>query len=127
MVVLLDKNTQCLVQGITGSQGAFHTKLMLGYGTKIVAGSTPGKGGQEVEGVPVYDSVSEAKEKHPEIEATSIWVPAPFVKDAVFEAIYSNIKLVVVIPEHIPIHDSVAIRALAEETNTIVIGGIPLV
>lgn len=123
MVVLLTKNTKCLVQGITGGQGIFHTKLMLDYGTMIVAGTTPGKGGQKVEGVPVYDSVTEALKNHPSIEATSIWVPAPFVKDAVFEAVHSGLKLVVLIPEHIPVHDSIQIRSLAEERSAIVIGG----
>ncbi|MBU7013108.1 MAG: hypothetical protein HXS46_20700 [Theionarchaea archaeon] len=94
MAVLIDKDTECIVQGITGNQGSFHTKLMLEYGTKIVGGCTPGKGGQEVHGLPVYDTVRECMESHPNVTCTSIWVPAAFTKDAVLEAIDAGLKTV---------------------------------
>lgn len=123
MSILLNKDTQCLVQGITGGQGSFHTKLMLDYGTKIVAGTTPGRSGEKVHGVPVYDSVEEAVRAYPQIEATAVWVPGPFVKDAVFEAISAGLKLVVVVGELIPVHDGIAMRALADRSGCLVIGG----
>ncbi|MEM1677149.1 MAG: succinate--CoA ligase subunit alpha, partial [Nitrososphaerota archaeon] len=97
MTILVNSNTRVLVQGITGREGAFHTKAMKEYGTKIVAGVTPGKGGSTVEGVPVYDSVGEAVRKHPEINASIIFVPARFAADAVYEAIDAGIELIVVI------------------------------
>lgn len=123
MAILIDRNTECIVQGITGSQGAFHTKLMLDYGTKVVAGCTPGKGGQDVHGVPVYDTVKECVEHHPKATVTSIWVPAAFTKDAVLEATEAGLKTVVIITEKIPIHDMLYIRKKAEEKNVIVLGG----
>ena len=82
-MILLNENTRCLVQGITGKQGRFHTEQMLKYNTNIVAGVTPGKGGQEICGVPVFDSIEEAKEKT-DVNASIIFVPAPFAKDAAF-------------------------------------------
>ncbi|MBU7030698.1 MAG: succinate--CoA ligase subunit alpha [Theionarchaea archaeon] len=123
MAILVDENTKCIVQGITGSQGSFHTKLMLDYGTKIVGGCTPGKGGQEVHGLPVYDTVKECMESHPDATCTSIWVPARFTKDAVLEAIDAGLKTVVIITERIPIHDMLVIRKKAQEKNVIVLGG----
>lgn len=123
MAILVDENTKCIVQGITGSQGSFHTKLMLDYGTKIVGGCTPGKGGQEVHGLPVYDTVKECMKNHPGVTCTSIWVPARFTKDAVLEAIDAGLKTVVIITERIPIHDMLVIRKKAQEKNVIVLGG----
>lgn len=123
MAILVDKDTECIVQGITGKQGSFHTKLMLDYGTKIVGGCTPGKGGQEVHGLPVYDTVRECMESHPNVTCTSIWVPAAFTKDAVLEAIDAGLKTVVIITERIPIHDMLVIRKKAKEKNVIVLGG----
>ncbi len=105
MAVLVDKGTRLLVQGITGREGSFHTKLMIEYGTKVVAGVTPGKGGMEVHGVPVYDTVAEAVRKHPEINASIIFVPARFAPDAVYEALDNGIRTIVVITEHIPSHE----------------------
>jgi len=104
-VILMDENTRAIVQGITGRQGRFHTKEMLDFGTKIVAGVTPGKGGWEVHGVPVYDTVREAVEEH-DANASVLFVPAPAAKDAVYEAIDGGIELIVVITEHIPVHDT---------------------
>lgn len=119
-MIYLDKDTKCLVQGITGKQGSFHTEQMLEYNTNIVAGVTPGKGGQDFMGVPIFNSIAEAKENC-EINASIIFVPAKFAKDAAFESI-RNLDLVVIISEHIPIHDSLQIMNYAEEMGTTVIG-----
>lgn len=119
-MIILDENTKCIVQGITGKQGSFHTEQMLKYKTNIVAGVTPGKGGQEVLGVPVFDSIEEAKEKTG-ANASIIFVPAPFAKDAAFESI-KHLDLVIIITEHIPIHDSMEIMAYAKENGVTVIG-----
>lgn len=120
-MIILNENTQAIVQGITGKQGRFHTKEMLDYGTNIVAGTSPGKAGQEVEGVPVYNSIEEIKRHFPDINASIIFIPAPFVKDAAFEAI-SQLDLVIIITEHIPIHDSMEIVEYAKQHNTTLIG-----
>lgn len=120
-MILLDKNTEAIVQGITGKQGRFHTEAMLEYGTNIVAGTSPGKAGQTVSGVPVYNSVEEIKQHHPNINASIIFIPAPFVKDAAFEAI-SQVDLVIIITEHVPIQDSMEIVKYAKQNNTKVVG-----
>ncbi len=120
-MILLDENTEAIVQGITGKQGRFHTKEMLKYGTNIVAGTSPGKAGQEVEGIPVYNSVEEIKKHHPNVNASIIFIPAPFVKDAAFEAI-SELDMVIIITEHVPIQDSMEIIKYAKQNNTTVIG-----
>jgi succinyl-CoA synthetase alpha subunit len=120
MVIILDEDTRCVVQGITGRQGSFHTPRMLEYGTKIVAGITPGKGGQEFNGLTVYNSIEEAKEDT-DVNASISFVPAPFAKDAAFEAI-SQLDLAVIITEHIPVHDSMQIAQYALKKNCTVIG-----
>jgi len=122
MGILVGKDTRVLVQGITGREGSFHTKLMLEYGTKIVAGVTPGKGGQEVHGVPVYDTVKEAIDNAGPIDASVVFVPARFAKDAVLEAIDNGIGLVVVITEGIPVHDEIVMVNHAKHNGTIMIG-----
>ncbi len=122
MGILVDKNTRVLVQGITGKEGSFHTKLMLEYGTRIVAGVTPGKGGTNVHGVPVYDTIKEAIKESGEIDASIVFVPARFAPDAVYEAIDNGIKLIVVITEGIPVHEELKFVKYAREHNTIVIG-----
>ena len=104
MAILINENTRILVQGITGKEGAFHTKQMLAYGTKVVTGVTPGKGGQTVEGVPVFNTVEEAV-KETEANASVIFVPAAFASDAIYEAVAAGIKLVVCITEGIPTLD----------------------
>lgn len=119
-MILLNKDTKCLVQGITGKQGSFHTEQMLEYNTNIVAGVTPGKGGQDVFGVPVFDSIEEAKEKT-DVNASIIFVPAAFAKDAAFESI-EHLDLVIIITEHIPVHDAMQIMSYAEEKGVTVIG-----
>ncbi len=123
MAILIDQHTQTIVQGITGTNAGVHTRLMLEYGTKIVGGVTPGKGGQKVHDVPVYDTVYDCLKEHPEATISSIWVPARFAKDAIFEAIDAEIKTVIVITERIPIHDMLFIRKKAEEKSVMVIGG----
>lgn len=120
-MILLDENTKAIVQGITGKQGRFHTKEMIEYGTNIVAGTSPGKAGETVEGIPVYNSIEEIKKYHPDINASIIFIPAPYVKDAAFEAI-TEVDLVIIITEHIPIHDTMEIVKYAQENNTTVIG-----
>jgi len=121
MAILVDRDTRVIVQGITGREGSFHTKLMLDYGTKIVAGVTPGKGGREVHGVPVYDTVEEAVKNHG-ADASIVFVPARFAPDAVYEAIDAGLKLVVVITEHIPVHDTMRFVNYAKSKGTVIIG-----
>ncbi len=122
MAILIDKKSKIVVQGITGGGGSFHAKRMKAYGTNVVGGTSPGKGGQSIDGIPVFDTVGEC------VEATGadtsvIFLPARFAKDAALEAIYAGLKLVVVIPEHIPIADMLYVRKAALERGTIVIGG----
>jgi len=120
--VLVDASTRVLVQGITGREGSFHTEAMIRYGTKVVAGVTPGKGGTTVHGVPVYDSVEEAVRAHPEVNASIVFVPAKFAPDAVYEAIDAGIRLIVVITEGIPIHEGIRMIRYARMRNVTVIG-----
>ncbi|MDP8002632.1 MAG: succinate--CoA ligase subunit alpha [Caldisphaera sp.] len=122
MGILVDENTRLIVQGITGNEGSFHTKLMLEYGTKIVAGVTPGKGGSKVYDIPIYDTVAEAVKEHPEANTSIIFVPAKFAADAVYEAVDSNLKFVVVITEHIPVHDALEFVNYAKSKGTNIIG-----
>jgi succinyl-CoA synthetase alpha subunit len=110
-----------IVQGITGKQGSFHTKLMQDYGTRIVAGVTPGKGGTEVNGVPVYNTIEEAKQRHSS-NASILFVPAQFAAEAAHEALDSGIKTVVMITEHVPVKDSIGIMAHAARINATVVG-----
>jgi len=121
MGIIIDKDTRAIVQGITGTQGSFHTKLMLEYGTKIVAGTSPGKGGTKFENVPIYDTVEEAQKEDP-ADASIIFVPAPFAVDAAMEAIDNGIKTIVTITEHIPIRDSISLMAFARENKAVAIG-----
>ena len=121
MGIIIGKNTRAIVQGITGTQGSFHTKLMQEYGTKIVAGTAPGKGGTQTFGVPVYDTLQEAQEKH-SANASIIFVPAPFAADAAIDALENGMKTVVIITEHIPIKDAIDVMARAKEVNAKIIG-----
>ncbi len=123
MAILIDKDTKTMVQGITGRNAAVHTKFMIEYGTDVVGGVTPGKGGQDVEGRPVYDTVQELKDNHPEVTLTSIWVPARFTRDAVLEAIDAGLETVVIITETIPIHDMLLVRKRAKEEGVTILGG----
>lgn len=121
MSILLNRETRVLVQGITGRAGRVQTKLMLDYGTRIVAGVTPGKGGEVVEGIPVYDTVSEAVFRHG-AEVSVFFVPAPAVKDTAIETINAGIKLIAIVTEHIPVHDVMAIREYASDWEVRLLG-----
>lgn len=121
MAILADRSTRLIVQGITGREGAFHTRQMLDYGTRVVAGVTPGKGGTAVEGVPVFDTVARAREATG-ANASIIFVPAAFAADAALEAIEAGLKLVVVITEGIPVQDMLRVVARAREKQTRLIG-----
>ena len=121
MGIIIGDGTRAIVQGITGKQGSYHTKLMLDYGTKIVAGVVPGKGGTKVHGVPVYDTVKETVEAHMP-NASIIFVPAPFAQDAVLEALSNKIKTIVVVTEHLPIKDTINIMAYAHQSQVTIIG-----
>jgi succinyl-CoA synthetase alpha subunit len=119
--IIVDKSTRAIVQGITGTQGRFHTKLMLEYGTRIVSGVTPGKGGTQIHNIPVYDTVEAALEKH-SANASIIFVPAQFTADAVLEALENEIKIIVIITEHIPIKDAVNMMTYAKQVSATIIG-----
>ncbi len=121
MSILLNRNTRVLVQGITGKIGRAQTHWMLEYGTKIVAGVTPGKGGETVESVPVFDSVLGAV-RETGAEASVFFVPARSVKDTVFETLEAGIRLVVVVTEHVPVHDSMEMKAEARKIGAILLG-----
>ncbi|KYC75225.1 Succinyl-CoA ligase [Bacillus licheniformis] len=121
MSVFINKDTKVIVQGITGSTALFHTKQMLEYGTKIVGGVTPGKGGTEVEGVPVFNTVEEAV-KHTGANASVIYVPAAFAADAIMEATDAELDLVICITEHIPVLDMVKVKRYMEGKKTRLIG-----
>ena len=121
MTIFVDKDTNVLIQGITGRIAAVQTKMMLDYGTKIVAGVTPGKGGQTQFGISVYDSVQEATSKH-RIDASVIYVPAPFVQDAAFEAIDAGIRFMVIVTDWVPLHSEIKIKAYAKHKGTRYIG-----
>src|SRR2546428_8825931 len=121
MAVLLDEKTKLVVQGITGHQGQFHTEKMLEYGTKVVAGVTPGKGGEKVQGVPVYDSCFEAVDAT-DANASILFVPAPYAKDAAIEAIEAGVELLVMITERIPFHDCLDIVPYARTKGCRIIG-----
>lgn len=121
MAVLIDKNTRVLVQGITGREGEFHTRQMLEYGTQIVAGVTPGKGGQEVLGVPVFDTVKQAVQAT-SADASVVFVPAPFAMDAVLEAADAGVRLIVCITEGIPVQDTVKAVGVVRQKGVRLIG-----
>ena len=121
MVIIVDDNTKLVVQGITGYQGSYHSKAMMDFGTKVVAGTSPGKAGEKVNNIPVFDSVSEA------IETTGAntsckFVPAPFCKDAALEAIDAGIKTLVVVTEHLPVLDAIHFVSVARSRGITVIG-----
>ena len=122
MSILVDETKKVLIQGITGREGMTRAKLMIGYGTNVVAGCTPGKGGVDVEGVPVFDNVEEAIEKVGKVDISVIFVPAPLVKDAAIEAIEAGIKLLVIVPDRVPIYDVLEISELAKQKGAKFVG-----
>ena len=121
MSVLVGRNTKVLCQGMTGTQGTFHTRQALDYGTHMVAGVTPGRGGSSHLGLPVYDTVEQARRAH-EIDASVIYVPAAFAADAILESVYAGIPLVVCITEGVPILDMVKVKAVLEHSDSRLVG-----
>ncbi|MCP5322867.1 MAG: succinate--CoA ligase subunit alpha [Candidatus Paracaedibacteraceae bacterium] len=121
MAILINKNTRVICQGFTGSQGTFHSEQAIKYGTQMVGGVTPGKGGTTHLGLPVFDTVAEAKEKT-HADATVIYVPAPYAADAILEAIDANIPLIVCITEGIPIQDMLVVYTALKNSNSRLIG-----
>jgi len=121
MSILVDKNTRVLVQGLTGREGRFHTEQMQAYGTTVVAGCTPGKGGQTVLGVPVFNTVAEAV-RETGADVSVVFVPASVAADAVCEAADAGVRLVICITEHIPVLDMVRVKARLKDTGTQLVG-----
>ena len=121
MAILVDRNSRIAIQGITGREASMVTKHALAYGTTILAGVTPGKQGQEVEGVPVYDTLKRACEEH-QINTSVVYVPPAFASDAVMEAIGNGVKLIIIITERIPRHDVAKFLLAAQEADCTIIG-----
>ncbi len=122
MSILIDQTKRVLVQGITGREGMARTKLMKEYGTNVVAGVTPGKGGQEVLDVPVFDTVEEAWEEVGPLDVSVLFIPAPLVKSAALEAIDAGVKLLVIVPDRVPIYDVLTISKRAREKGAKFVG-----
>jgi succinyl-CoA synthetase alpha subunit len=122
MSILIDQDKRVLVQGITGREGIARTRLMTEYGTNVVAGCTPGRGGEEVEGIPVFDTILEAWEKAGPLDVSVLFIPAPVVKSAALEAIDAGIKLLVIIPDRVPIYDVLVIARKAKESGAKFVG-----
>lgn len=122
MGIIIDKQKKVIIQGITGREGSLRARLMKEYGTQVVAGVTPGRKGQYVDEIPVFDSVEEVVENFGPVDISVIFVPAPLVKNAALEAIASGVKLVVLIPDRVPIYDTLEIAEFAEMNNASYIG-----
>lgn len=122
MAILVNKRTKVIVQGITGREGMVRTRLMKDYGTKIIAGVTPGKGGEEIYGVPVFDSVEEVFEGLGPVDTSVIFVPAALVKNAALEAIDAGVKLLVIVPDRVPIFDVLEIAQAAKSAGASFVG-----
>jgi succinyl-CoA synthetase alpha subunit len=122
MSILIDQQKTVIVQGITGREGMTRTRLMLDYGTKVLGGITPGRGGQEVHGLPVFDTVQESVDKLGVIDVSVIFVPAPLVKDAALEAFAAGIKLAVLVPDRVPIYDVLEVHYYAREKGASFVG-----
>ncbi|HLS59320.1 MAG TPA: succinate--CoA ligase subunit alpha [Paracoccaceae bacterium] len=121
MAILVDENTKVICQGLTGSQGTFHSEQAIAYGTKMVGGVTPGKGGQTHIGLPVFNTVAEAREKTG-ATATAIYVPPPFAADSILEAIDAGMELIVCITEGIPVLDMMKVKRALQGSNSVLIG-----
>ena len=121
MSILVDANTKVICQGLTGKQGTFHTQQCLDYGTKVVAGVTPGRGGEQHLGLPVFDTVAEAA-RATGATVSMIYVPAPFAADAILEAVDANLELVVCITEGVPVLDMVRVKAVLADSHCHLIG-----
>ncbi len=121
MAILVDENTRVICQGFTGSQGTFHSEQAIAYGTKMVGGVTPGKGGQTHLGLPVFNSVHEARAET-QANATVIYVPPPFAADSILEAIDAGMELIVCITEGIPVLDMMKVKRVLQDSDSILIG-----
>ncbi len=121
MAILIDENTRVICQGFTGAQGTFHSEQAIAYGTKMVGGVTPGKGGNEHLGLPVFNTVAEAK-KATDCNASVIYVPPPFAADAILEAIAAEIELIICITEGIPVQDMITVKRALKGSNSRLIG-----
>lgn len=122
MAILVDETTRVLVQGITGREGRARARLMREYGTNVVAGCTPGRGGETVDGIPVYDTVAEAVEAHGGFDASVVYVPAPLVKDAALESIAAGIGLTVLVGDRVPVWDVMEIARAAQRRGVDFLG-----
>ena len=122
MSIIIDQTKRILIQGITGREGRARTKLMREFGTNVVAGCTPGKGGQDVQGAPVFDSVAEAIAEVGDVDISVIFVPARLVKDATIEAIEAGIRLLVLVPDRVPLWDTMQIAAVAKDHGACFVG-----
>ena len=121
MSILINKNTKVLCQGVTGTQGSFHTEQAIAYGTQMVAGVTPGRGGTTHLNLPVYNTVDQALAQH-KVDASVIYVPAPFAADAILESVYAGIELIVCVTEGVPILDMIRVNAVLQSNDSILIG-----
>lgn len=121
MAILIDRDTKVVVQNITGAYGRNQTMKMKEYGTNVVAGTSPGKSRQEIFGIPIYNTISEAMQDH-EINASIVYVSAPYTREAVLEAIESKVKLIVIATEGVPLHDTVFFKRLADEEGIWIVG-----
>jgi len=122
MSILIDQSKRVLVQGITGREGQARARLMLDYGTKVIGGVTPGKGGQVVLGLPVFDSVPQAVQQLGTIDVSVLFMPAPTVKQAAIEAIEAGVKLLVLVPDRVPVWDAMEIAAAARVNGASFVG-----
>lgn len=122
MSILIDRSKRVVVQGITGREGLTRTRLMRAYGTQIVAGVTPGKGGQTVEDVPVFDTVCEAWEQAGPLDISVLFIPAPLVRSAALEALAAGIKLLVIVPDRVPVYDVLEIADAAQRAGAQFVG-----
>jgi len=121
MTVMIDKKTKVVVQGITGYQGTYHSKAMRDFGTNVVAGVTPGKAGEKVNDIPVFDTVADAVAETG-ANTSCVFVPAPMTKDAVMEALDAGIATIVVVTEHVPVHDAIHFVAVARSKGVALVG-----
>ena len=122
MSILIDQNTRVIVQGITGREGSLRSKYMKDYGTKVIAGTSPGQGGQEIEGVPVYNTVKEALRKQGQVDISVTFIPGPGLKSAAMEAIDAGIKCLVCPVERVPLHDIMEMMSVAKKEGVTIIG-----
>src|SRR5437588_12730012 len=122
MSILIDESKRVLVQGITGREGQARTKLMLDFGTRVIGGCTPGKAGQSVLGVPVFDTVPQAVKELGTVDVSAVFVPAKLVKSAAIEALDAGVKLLVLVPDRVPVWDAMEIAAAAKANDASLVG-----